>query len=69
GSQETSVRAAAGHGDLLLAETRMRASTPAGDYENWYCFVLGFREGRIAEIREHVDTLTAVRFFAPTSGA
>src|SRR5262245_59671553 len=68
GSQRTEVRAAAGDGDVLLAEARIRARAPHAEYENWYCFVVVFREGRMAEIREHVDTITAARFFAPAAG-
>ena len=68
GSQRTEVRAAAGNGDVLLAEARIRARAGGALYENWYCFVVEFRDGRIAEIREHVDTITAARFFAPAGG-
>src|SRR5262249_56754497 len=50
GSQRTEVRAAAGNGDVFLAEARIRARAPRAEYENWYGFVLVFREGRMAEI-------------------
>ena len=45
-------------------ETEMRAQTPAGDeYRNSYCFFFEFHDGRISEIREHVDTRYAANFF------
>ncbi|TFG97840.1 MAG: nuclear transport factor 2 family protein [Myxococcales bacterium] len=68
GSQRTEFTAMVGEGDLVMAEAQMRARAPRGDYENGYCFVVSFRGGRIAEIREHVDTIAAARFFAPELG-
>ena len=67
GSQQTEFRVAVGEGDVVMAEARIRARAPQGAYENWYCFVVELRGGRIAEIREHVDTITAASFFAPAA--
>jgi ketosteroid isomerase-like protein len=69
GSQRTELTAVVGEGDLVMAEAHMRARAPHGTYDNWYCFVVRFRGGRIAEIREHVDTIAAARFFGPEPGA
>ncbi len=64
GTQHTEVRLMIGEGDVVVAETRMRARTPAGEtYDNRYVFVYELREGRIREIREHVDTRYAASFF------
>lgn len=64
GSQETEILNLVFGDDLAVAETQMRARTPSGDeYRNQYCFFFEFRDGRIAEIREHVDTRYAADFF------
>jgi len=68
GTQHTELTALVGEGELVMAEAHMRARAPRGEYDNWYCFVVRFSGGRIAEIREHVDTIAAARFFAPESG-
>jgi ketosteroid isomerase-like protein len=68
GSQQIELTELVGEGELVIAEAHMRARAAHGDYDNWYCFVVRFREGRIAEIREHVDTITAARFFAGAGG-
>jgi len=52
-------------GEWVLIETRMTAAKADGRrYENDYAFVLRIEDGRIHVIREHVDTATAVQFFA-----
>jgi uncharacterized protein len=52
-------------GEWVLVETRMTAAKPDGRrYDNDYAFVLRIVDGRIRVIREHVDTATAVQFFA-----
>ena len=51
----------------VMAEARLRATTPAGEaYENEYVFVFEFDpdSGRIQELREHVDTRYAASFFS-----
>ena len=68
GTQQTELTALVGEGELVMAEAHMRARAAHGEYDNWYCFVVRFRGGRIAEIREHVDTIAAARFFAPAAG-
>ncbi len=50
-------------GELVVAEMRGRAVTPAGRrYDNSYCVVLTVRDGLIRELREYLDTelVTAV---------
>ncbi len=48
----------------VLMELNLRANTPDGrEYDNYYVFVLKFRNGRIVEFREHVDTAYAAGFF------
>ena len=50
--------------NLACVETEMTASTPDGrEYRNDYTFFFEFREDRISEIREHVDTRYAAEFF------
>jgi ketosteroid isomerase-like protein len=64
GSQSTEILNLVFGDDLVVAETEMRAKTPAGDeYRNRYCFFFEFHDGRISEIREHVDTRYAANFF------
>ncbi len=65
GSQKTEILNLVFGEDLAIAETEMRATSPDGQqYRNDYVFCFEFREGRIAEIREHVDTRYAADFFA-----
>ena len=53
------------HGeDVVVVEARMTARARDGRrYENDYAFFFELRGGRIAEIREYVDTRTAAAFF------
>ncbi len=53
------------HGDdVVVVEARMTARAVDGRrYENDYAFFFEFRDGRISEIREYVDTRTAAAFF------
>lgn len=56
------VRNVAEAGDTVFVELVVRAVTAKGrDYENCYCFVLDIVGGRIARIREYMDTLYADR--------
>jgi ketosteroid isomerase-like protein len=65
GSQHSEATLLVGEGDVVVGEVHMRARSRRGStYDNWYCFLMEFRGGRIREIREHVDTAHAVRFFA-----
>jgi hypothetical protein len=64
GSQQAEATLLVGEGDVVVGEVHMRALSRRGStYDNWYCFIMEFRDGRIREIREHVDTAHAVRFF------
>lgn len=58
------VRLALAEDDWVMLETVMRAMHVDGRrYENEYVFLLRLAGDCIAEIREHVDTAYAVRFF------
>jgi ketosteroid isomerase-like protein len=54
-------------GDVVIAEVNIRAATPVGEYDNWYVFVAEFRDGKIAALREHVDTRYAAELFSSLS--
>jgi len=74
GTQRIAIRLMLARDDVVIAETRMTAKLArAGpDYENDYVFVFEFSGGRVAELREHVDTRYAARVFgaaAETDGA
>ncbi len=46
-----------GDGDMVAMQAHGRAHTKhGGPYDNTYCFVFRFRDGRIAEITEYLDT-------------
>ena len=64
GSQRFEVRTTLVGRDVVCCETEMTARTPdARDYRNDYTFFFEVRDGRICEIREHVDTRYAADFF------
>ena len=49
-------------GDTVVLEWRVRARTArGGEYANAYCGLLVVRDGRIAEVREYLDTAYAAR--------
>jgi ketosteroid isomerase-like protein len=49
-------------GPIVVVEERMTASLPDGArYENDYCFVFECRYGKIARVREYMDTLNGYR--------
>jgi hypothetical protein len=49
-------------GDTVAVEWRVRARTArGGDYANAYCGLFVVRDGRIAEVREYLDTAYAAR--------
>jgi uncharacterized protein len=51
-----------GEGDTVAVEWRVRARTAAGaDYANSYCGLFVVSDGRIAEVREYLDTRYAAR--------
>jgi ketosteroid isomerase-like protein len=67
GTQAYEIRVMVAEDDHVLAETQLSARTPDGrEYRNFYCFVFEMNDGRIAEIREHVDTIYAASFFSGT---
>ena len=68
GTQKTQILNRVYGEELAVAEAHMTATTPQGaEYRNSYVFFFEFQDGRIQEIREHVDTRHAADFFA--SGA
>jgi ketosteroid isomerase-like protein len=57
GSVEFEFPTLIGEGDTVVLEWRVRARTAAGaDYANAYCGLFRVRHGRIAEVREYLDT-------------
>lgn len=48
-------------GDRVVVEAHGMNRTRHGVYENRYCFVFAFRNGRIAAITEYMDTALAER--------
>jgi ketosteroid isomerase-like protein len=49
-------------GPIVVVEERMTANLPDGArYENDYCFVFECRDGKIARVREYMDTLNGYR--------
>jgi ketosteroid isomerase-like protein len=62
GSIEFAFPTLIGEGDTVVLEWRVRARTAAGaDYANAYCGLFTVRAGRIAEVREYLDTQYAAR--------
>ena len=62
------VRTLTAEDDRVAAELIIRGKSAAdgGDYENWYHFLFRIEDGRITEIREHLDSLYAFRkLFVP----
>ena len=65
GSQTFDVLLMLEEGDVVIAEANIKARTPAGDvYDNFYVFIYEFENGKVRELREHVDTIYAANFFA-----
>ena len=65
GSQTFDVLLMLEEGDVVVAEANIKARPPAGDvYDNFYVFIFEFENGRVRELREHVDTIYAANFFA-----
>ena len=56
------VKGVYGDGDTVIVEQRFSAKLPNGKpYQNDYCFVFKVRDGKIAEMREYMDTLSGFR--------
>jgi ketosteroid isomerase-like protein len=69
GSQRTHFDLVVAEGDAVMCEARLHATAPDGrDYDNVYVFVFIIEDGRIAELREHVDTRYAAGFFGAQGG-
>ncbi len=57
-------------GDQVVAEVRGKVLTKSGQrYDNEYCFIFRFRDGKIAEIVEYCDTDLEVRVLGPYDDA
>jgi ketosteroid isomerase-like protein len=57
GSQSFEFPTLISEGDTVALEWRVRARTAAGaDYDNAYCGILTVRDGRIAAVREYLDS-------------
>lgn len=57
-------------GDQVVAEVRGSVLTKAGQrYDNEYCFIFRFRDGKIAEVVEYCDTDLEVRVLGPYEAA
>jgi len=55
-----------GEGDTVALEWRVRATTAqGGKYDNRYCGFFVVRDGRIAEVREYLDTAYAQKMLFP----
>jgi ketosteroid isomerase-like protein len=62
GSQSFEFPTLIGEGDTVALEWRVRARTAAGDdYDNVYCGIFTVRDGRIAEVREYLDSSHAAK--------
>ena len=61
--------AMAAEGDRVFVELTIETRTAQGEpYRNHYVFVFRIRDGRIAEVHEHVDTLYAQRLLFDPAG-
>jgi len=70
GSQRTEFELVVEQGDVAFCEARVRATAPDGRrYDNVYVFVFIARDGKLAALREHVDTRYAAEFFARAGAA
>jgi len=64
GSIKLRVKNAIAEGDQVVVEAQGEARTKDGhDYNNLYCIVLHLRDGKIATIREYMDTDLTKRIF------
>jgi ketosteroid isomerase-like protein len=62
GSQSFEFPTLLADGDTVALEWRVRARTTRGeDYRNAYCGMFVVRDGRIAEVREYLDTQYAAQ--------
>jgi uncharacterized protein len=62
GSQQFQFRSPIVDGDTVVLEWRVLARTATGEhYDNEYCGVFTVRDGRIASVREYLDSRYAAR--------
>lgn len=55
-------------GDKVMVETFNSGKSFDGrSYDNTYIYLFTFRDGKILEVKEYLDTLAAMDFFAPSS--
>lgn len=55
-------------GDKVMVESFNGGKSFDGrDYDNTYIYLFTFRDGKILEVKEYLDTLAAMEFFAPSS--
>ncbi|HEX4385514.1 MAG TPA: nuclear transport factor 2 family protein [Myxococcales bacterium] len=53
-------------GEIVVIECRGKVATRKGDrYDNSYCYVCSFENGKIKELTEYMDTALAERVLAP----
>ena len=68
-SMQSDVHFLIGEGDWAAYEFEVRAKNSAGeDYHNQYCLTFHSRDGKLVQIREHVDTLYAKRVLLKPAG-
>lgn len=66
GSQQFEFPLLVAEGDTVVLEWRVHARSAAGlEYENEYCGVFVVDDGRIAAVREYMDTRHAARILFP----
>jgi len=64
GSNRTEIGLVVAEGDVVMVEARIHADAKDGrHYDNGYVFVFELADGRIRELREHVDTRYAAAFY------
>ncbi|MEO7391901.1 MAG: nuclear transport factor 2 family protein [Ramlibacter sp.] len=57
-------------GDFVVVECRGEVMTKAGEaYNNTYCYVCRFADGKLKELTEYMDTALAERVLAPPPAA
>ncbi|MGO9056826.1 MAG: nuclear transport factor 2 family protein [Candidatus Binataceae bacterium] len=65
GGLKTEIRRVYGEGDTVLMELTNRGVTAKGrQYENEYCFVLEFENGKVRRVREYTDTAKVKEIFS-----
>jgi ketosteroid isomerase-like protein len=67
GTIEVQIQQLIADGDFVCAQFIQRAITAqrGEPYENWYCFVYRFENGRIAEYWQYLDNVYATKLLFP----